>query len=833
MRALARWSIHYSKAIVLIASALSLAGFYYSILLYQNLKPDLEEMLPLNARSVIDLTEVTQRLRSIDNLVVLVFSKNTQASKRFVNDLVKGLNQNHSPLIARVASNIKQELNYFSRHKALYMDLSDLVKIRNHIWDKIDYEKQLYDPLNLFRSTELPEPRLDIKRIENKYKAAFSTYTHFPEGYFATPDETTRAVLVYMQGKLSGVVKARALRNLIDREISDLKPMSYAPDLEIRFTGEIESIIEEHAALVGDLEVSGILVAVLVSIVILVYFRSWRATFALVLSLFMGTAFTLGFAYFAVGHLNANSAFLGSIILGNGINFGIILVARYQEERRQLCDQSSALITAMVGSSSATLTAALAAGLSYGSLLLTDFRGFNQFGLIGLVGMILCWFSSYTVLPALLVHLDNKPIMSGSPLSSHQGFFMRGVAFSVNRWPKVIVGVSLLLTGLSFYRIAEYQGTILETDLRKVRSKESWREGSAFYSHYVDKIFKRYLTPIAILAHSRADSVRIANQLRLIKSSEGDSSLIASVQTINDFIPKRQSEKIRVLRQIQSSLTPSIRRHLSGRDRRLVRELLTPQVFRKIGLENLPPLIQETFTEQDGSIGKLVLVEPPVRETPLELPELIHFVNQLRTVADSVGEGVPVAGALPISADVLISIQRDGPNAALFAFIAVILLVSVLFRRPTIIAWVIMSLILGVVWLLGAIFIFDKKINFLNFIAIPITFGIGVDYGVNVFQRIRREGVDKTVSIIKTTGGAVALCSLTTIIGYGSLLVAKNQALNSFGLLAAIGEMTCIVAALICLPAGLILAYGVETRRGPLYLKNRDDRKKKDDSKAA
>jgi predicted RND superfamily exporter protein len=57
--------------------------------------------------------------------------------------------------------------------------------------------------------------------------------------------------------------------------------------------------------------------------------------------------------------------------------------------------------------------------------------------------------------------------------------------------------------------------------------------------------------------------------------------------------------------------------------------------------------------------------------------------------------------------------------------------------------------------------------------------------------------------VIRTTGGAVTLCSITTIIGYSSLLVARNQALISFGLLANVGELACLAAALLALPAVL------------------------------
>jgi predicted RND superfamily exporter protein len=78
-----------------------------------------------------------------------------------------------------------------------------------------------------------------------------------------------------------------------------------------------------------------------------------------------------------------------------------------------------------------------------------------------------------------------------------------------------------------------------------------------------------------------------------------------------------------------------------------------------------------------------------------------------------------------------------------------------------------------------------------------------VDYAVNVMARYRQTGSVDVIEAIRSTGGAVAVCSLTTIIGYGSLLLAKNQALFSFGLVAVLGEITCLVSAVVVLPAVL------------------------------
>jgi len=72
------------------------------------------------------------------------------------------------------------------------------------------------------------------------------------------------------------------------------------------------------------------------------------------------------------------------------------------------------------------------------------------------------------------------------------------------------------------------------------------------------------------------------------------------------------------------------------------------------------------------------------------------------------------------------------------------------------------------------------KVNFANFIAYPITFGIGVDYSVNMASRWTSTVVARCRRC-PLHGGRVTLCSLTTIIGYSSLLLAQNARSSSSG----------------------------------------------------
>jgi hypothetical protein len=198
---------------------------------------------------------------------------------------------------------------------------------------------------------------------------------------------------------------------------------------------------------------------------------------------------------------------------------------------------------------------------------------------------------------------------------------------------------------------------------------------------------------------------------------------------------------------------------------------------------------------------------------------VLRFQEELRSVG--LPEDVPVASMILLLADVLHTIARDGPRATLFSFAGVTLLVVVAFglgkrsvRSFADAASVLASLFVGVLWFGGLAGALGLKLNMLSFIALPITFGIGVDYATNIFQRRRVDHARSIADVVRTTGGAVALCSLTTIIGYSSLLVARNQALISFGVLADLGEVACLAAALFALPAVLRLRELARARSG-------------------
>ncbi len=800
MNSIIRFLIKKAWLVVTLCSILGVVGGYFSVHLFSNLRTDLEELLPAKARSVLDLNEVRTRLLTTNNLAVLVLSENTQASRRFVDDLAKELSGLPEETIAGVEYRIDKELAFFEGRRSLFIDRGDLLSIRNYIREKIDYEVNLYNPLTIVENRNIREPELDFVALKRKYESKTSSYSRFPDGYYASPDQKKRVLLANLPANASGITASKKLREATDSLIAKLGPKNYASDIEIHFGGGVQDLIDEHEALIEDLLLSTVLVCILVSAAMLIYFKSLMGTLALLISLFIGTFWTFGVGFFQVGYLNANSAFMASIVIGNGINFGIILLARFMEERRKRKETPRCLYIAVQKTLSATGVAALAAGLAYGSLMLTSFRGFRQFGVIGFTGMALCWLASYTFMPSFMILLYRagffrKPVKKSDPVIS--GWITRGI----QRYPKAILGVTAALTLISLLSLVRIGPELIETDMKKLRNKHSAVNGSIYWSAVVDDIFQRYLLPVVILPKEKSDVKKIADEVRKTKAAEGDKSFIVNVSTLDDFIAEDQSEKIRILKEIDQLLPRQLIEKLSPQEKRMTRELLSPQSFQPFGLSDLPPLVRNKFLERDGTIGKIVMIEPSLSPELARSENLIHFVKSVRDAADKVAPGTAVAGTLPVTSDLFESIVKDGPAATVFAFLAVFLLIVILFRDIPTVAQCSFALLLGVLLMFGYILIFKEKINFLNFIALPITFGIGVDYGVNIFQRYRLEKSKGILPVLKHTGSAVMLASFTTVTGYGSLLIASNQAFVSFGKLAVLGEFTCVFAAVVALPA--------------------------------
>jgi predicted RND superfamily exporter protein len=774
--------------------ALCLPG---AVHLYGDLRTDLRELLPQGAPAAVGLEELEKRIGGLSHLAIVVQTDDLKAGERFVDALAERLKTLPPSLIAQVHWRVDTEKEFLDQHGALYADLKDLEAARAALRAQVARANPLV--VDLAEEEAGPAPNLDeaVARI----KSAYGRLDRFTDGYLAGENGHTLVMLVSPPGAAVSLEDDLRIFRAVENVVKELDPKSFHPSIRVGYGGEIRGVIEAQEALVRDLMVSSALVLVAVGLALILYYRTLRAIPLLVIPLFCGVAMTFALSRAVIHYLNPNTAFLGSIIVGNGINAGIILLARYLEERRRGLPVEVALPVALRTTWLATFAASAAAAVSYGSLGAVSFRGFNQFAFMGFFGMLLCWITTYALMPALIALQERFwPFRELSLKKSRVVGWVAGpfaqLLLKRPLWPVVLTAV--LALG-SVYAAVQFAQDPIQYDFRKLGSRSGQHQGAGFWDKHVDAVLQSYQTPTVVLTDSPEQAQAIAAAMEKEKELEGASGTIESVVTLQEFLPQDQPRKLELLREIFSLLDRRPRSELPPEVRRLrERTRLEP-----VSLKDVPERLTRAFVEKDGHRGRIVLVYPTLSTDSANGRAQVAHTRAVREAAQRAVPGARIAGQIVLTTDIVQAITNEGAFTALLSFLAVAVLTTVVMRSLRDAAWVIGSLTLGVLWMAGAMTVLGLKLNFVNFAVLPITFGIGVDYAVNLYQRYRQTGTVEEA--LAGSGGAVVLCSLSTIIGYATLVVADNQAIQSFGLTAVIGEITCLSAALFALPAVLSL----------------------------
>jgi hypothetical protein len=313
-----------------------------------------------------------------------------------------------------------------------------------------------------------------------------------------------------------------------------------------------------------------------------------------------------------------------------------------------------------------------------------------------------------------------------------------------------------------------------------------------------------------------ADTADEAHELQKKLQSDWDAAPSSSkpfeaVHSLWDLVPKDQEAKIPMVLEVGDRLERARAHHYLNDDEwARIKDYVPPHDLRPMGLADLPESVARPYSEKDGTRGRLVVIEPiPSHSTDLRY--LLRYSDSFRETRLPSGKIVKGSGRAVIFSDILKAVMHDVPLAVSLSIALTLLAVIVTFRRAgRYTASVLFALVVGIAGEALFLSLAHVKINFLNFAALPITFGIGVDYAVNVVQRYRADGGRDILSALRTTGGAVVLCSLTTMLGYLALVGSHNRGIRSLGTIAVVGEVSCLLAAVLVLPALWLI---VERRR--------------------
>ncbi|MDB4964130.1 MAG: hypothetical protein JWP01_4129 [Myxococcales bacterium] len=802
------WLVRRSRVVLLISAVLFTAS---SLLVAVRLRlvADLSSLLPPDAPAVRDLHRLHQRVLTRDTALAIVVAPDPAIRAAAVSQLAEGARAIDRDLVQRVDHDDEETRAFFRARKQLYLPLPDLLAARDALAQVVASKKLAGNPLFVDLDDD-PDPSPPDAAIRTLVAKSRDADQRLERSSF-TRAGTIGLVVVGTSFPTTDVERGRKLIDQLERVRAEV--VAAHPGVVIGFTGGVMTTLAEQRALVTGVLWSSVITAVFVIALLLGYLRSPSLVVMLVINVLVAIMVGFAVAVFTVGHLNVATAFLGAIMAGNGINYGILLAARYREQR-VLAEPAIAMGQAIFHTLRPTLVAALGAAIAYGSLAATSFRGFADFATIGSVGMLLCWIASYALLPLLILRFAAG---RGRSIDPSVGWLGRGLArmfasTSPTRMCVLAGGLVLMSLGITIRYVASDP---FEYDLHAMRASTREAEDARRWIRFSDQTFGKSISGRIVFAADRRDQVPLivdaVQALDIFLPPER--RVVGGVSSILDVIPPDQDERLRVLAEIRTRLDdPLLQGALDPEELAQLRALRPPDDLRPVTEADLPRALRETLTERDGRLGYLVSVRPGPQIDQRNGRDLMRLASAIRSIRLADGETVTTSGSSVVFADIVGAIQRDGPVVTgLAAMLLIVMVVFVVARRRAAFA-VLVATAVGTLLMLAICAVIGIRVNFLDFVALPITLGLGIDYAINIAHRAGE--IDSPSSVLRTSGSAVLVCSLTTVIGYASLLISEHGAIRSLGLPLLIGEIACAVAAFALVPAVMFLSWGC-VRRAP------------------
>jgi hypothetical protein len=619
------------------------------------------------------------------------------------------------------------------------------------------------------------------------------------------------------------------------------------PDITVGLTGEDVISSDEMVTTQSDVETASQIALTGVALLFVIAYQGVVKPLLAVFCLLLGLSWTMGFTTLTIGHLNILSVVFTTILIGLGIDFGIHILERFKEERELGNEILPALQKTLQGTGKGNFSGAITTAMAFGAMVLTDFIGIVELGWIAGWGILFCMVAMLLVLPALVTVEEKWRKPSYAHKNSTTGN-QRGCIDKIFDHYYLIIGICTVLVLVASVSLKDLR---FDYNLLNLQAKGT---EAVQYEMKILKSAGRSAWSAAILADSLEEIQEKERQLKALPT-------VAQVESITAVIPDHQEENASFIKKNLAPLLKDLKVEpedvdfswkalnktlkgiqfkLQGREgddldqvqiagnrvknfreqsrkvepgmveqrlanfskllfadyRNLMDELKANADVRFVKLEEISDDLRKRYISQKGKYVAHIFPSVDV----WDLDQRHKYLNDLRSVdPDVTGSAIHMFESTRLMTEGYV-------KGGLYAMTAIIIYVSLLFRNLRTVFFVLLPVLAGSIWTVGIMELIGLKLNMANLVILPLILGIGVVNGIHITHRYREEE-DKNASVLgKSTGLAVLLSSLTTMIGFGSMMVADHYGVYSLGLVLTLGVFNCLVASVTFLPALLKLS---------------------------
>jgi predicted RND superfamily exporter protein len=628
----------------------------------------------------------------------------------------------------------------------------------------------------------------------------------YRSGYFLSQDHRSLLIIADPVRPATNLAFSRKL-------IEAMEPLiDVGPGVSVHYTGTYPIVLEKATGLRLDMQTSMITAFILVLALFLFAYRRPITLLFVGFPLMVGVQITLAVAALFIGRLNILTSAFAAILIGLGIDFAIHLYDRYHCERSLGLDVGKAMEKTLTETGSGVLTGGATTILAFCTLLLARVRGIMELGWLVAAGLFFCLVSIYFVLPSFLAWRDSRDRHAYRPLWD---FGLKGLSRVLQKHPYSFIVAFCFIT-VSLFVLA--LGIEFEADLQSLGPKRM--EAVEVYEH-LERMFPRGNREAFVVLEDSTVEGLLRREESLVEGMREyrKREQILSVSSLSQLIPSAGEQRRRRELLHQSVNFARVRKILVSELRnqgftvdafrptlRWMERMSRPSdgynpvmpetVLHRLRSSPLGRWIDHSLVQKGGICkGTLTILYEGDRLDLVQLERNLKGIDRL----------VGVTGLDLINRDLFGMVRRDLLVIAPLAMLSVVVLLYLHFRRWRVVALALIPLSVGVTWMLGLTSLLGWKINYLNGVVIPMVVGIGIDDGIHIIHRYLEEYRYDIGGAVHYTGRAVTMTSLTTMVGFGSLVIAQYRALSSMGWIIMLGIGSCLLTSLLLLPPLLVI----------------------------
>lgn len=650
--------------------------------------------------------------------------------------------------------------------------------------------------------------------------AGGSTNVRVVDGYFAVPDRKIFFLTVEPEQSLAGIDRARQLVNAIETVLADVRRNETLSPLlagiRIFAVGRPVAYVQGFDVAVGDARRVSLASAVTVLLLLMLFLRRPLAPLFIVGTVLYGLVLTGAAAFLIFGAVSLVGWLFIAVLVGLGDEFALYIVSHYWVSGHTTGNQADALASALRRPGPGIMLGGLTSAAAFFSLIAMSYPVMVQLGWITALGLVILLATSFTVLPLALSF--TRP----AQVAESAWYRWTGLAHGLGSWPRRSLAIWLIVVAVSLWsgravRFEPHPWKVV------VRGHPATAE--------LDRIQRRLgasFTPILMVsagstAAEALDRDRAATQAmdriwpfagvaatvslsRWLPSREQQAANIGHVRARPDlFSPERfRRDFLETIARSGTADGALVSRYLPLVSRFInpAPEPLTLDILRRLGQGDLIDRHLVPQREEHLAISYIYLTQLPWAEGALE-----RFFRAVRERGGPALQAVRFSGDAVRGATHTATLKRDILRATAVAFTLVGIVLVGRFRRLSLIVLCLVPLVCGISASLGVMGALGIELNILTLAIAPLLIGLGVDDGIHMVDRLARG--ESPSQVIRETGPAMTITTVTTIVGFACLGLATFRGVRELGLVAAFGLAVCLLASLHLVP----ICYGYIHRR--------------------